>query len=96
MRIDKFTSKLQESLSEAQSLAVGRDHNQIAPAHLVKAMLQQQGGSVRPILTQMGVDTAAMEVELDGLIDRLPKIKDNTGDIQLSPCLLYTSPSPRD
>ncbi len=87
MRIDKFTSKLQESLSEAQSLAVGRDHNQIAPAHLVKAMLQQQGGSVRPILTQMGVDTAAMEVELDGLIDRLPKIKDNTGDVQLSPDL---------
>jgi len=87
VRIDKFTSKLQESLSEAQSLAVGRDHNQIAPAHLVKAMLQQQGGSVRPILTQMGVDTAAMEVELDGLIDRLPKIKDNIGDIQLSPDL---------
>ena len=87
MRIDKFTSKLQEALSEAQSIAVGRDHNQIAPAHLAKAMLRQQGGSIRPILTQMGVDTAAMEVELDGLIDRLPQIKDNTGDVQLSPDL---------
>jgi ATP-dependent Clp protease ATP-binding subunit ClpB len=87
VRIDKFTSKLQEALSEAQSIAVGRDHNQIAPAHLAKAMLRQQGGSIRPILTQMGVDTAAMEVELDGLIDRLPQIKDNTGDVQLSPDL---------
>lgn len=84
VRIDKFTAKLQEALSDAQSIAVGRDHHQLAPAHLVQALLRQQGGTVRPILQQMGVDTAAMEVELDQLIERLPQIQENTGDVQMS------------
>lgn len=85
MRIDKFTAKLQEALSDAQSIAVGRDHHHLAPAHLIQALLRQQGGTVRPILSQMGVDTAAMEVELDQLIDRLPQIQENLGDVQMSP-----------
>ena len=85
MRIDKFTSKLQEGLSDAQSIAVGKDHNQLAPAHLMQALLRQQGGSIAPILRQMGVDTRALEKELDGLIDRLPQIVDNPGDVQMSP-----------
>ncbi len=85
MRIDKFTAKLQEALSDAQSIAVGKDNNQLAPAHLVQAMLRQKGGSVRPILSQMGVDIGAMESELDLLIDRLPQIGDNPGDVQMSP-----------
>ncbi len=85
MRIDKFTAKLQQALSDAQSLAVGRDHNSLAPVHLVQSMLRQQGGSVKPILTQMGVDTVAMERELDVLIERLPQIKENLGDVQMSP-----------
>ena len=61
VRIEKFTAKLQQALSDAQSLAVGRDHNSLAPVHLVQSMLRQHGGSVKPILTQMGVDTVAME-----------------------------------
>ena len=85
MRIDKLTSKLQEALSDAQSIAVGRDHHHIAPAHLIQALLQQEGGSVRPILQQMGVDIAALEKELDQLIDQLPRIGENLGDIQMSP-----------
>ena len=85
MRIDKFTSKLQEALSDAQSIAVGKDHHHLAPAHLVQALLRQQGGSVRTILSQMGVDTASLEVEIDQLIDKLPKIGENLGDVQLSP-----------
>jgi ATP-dependent Clp protease ATP-binding subunit ClpB len=85
VRIDKFTAKLQQALSDAQSLAVGRDHNSLAPVHLVQSMLRQQGGSVKPILTQMGVDTVAMERELDVLIERLPQIKENLGDVQMSP-----------
>ena len=85
MRIDKFTAKLQEALSDAQSIAVGKDHHHLAPAHLVLAMVRQQGGSIRPILTQMGVDVAALESELDILIDRLPQIKENLGDVQMSP-----------
>lgn len=84
MRIDKFTSKLQEALSDAQSIAVGKDHNQLAPAHLMQAMLRQQGGSVKPILRQMGVDTAALETELDGLIGKLPVIQDNLGEVSMS------------
>lgn len=84
MRIDKFTAKLQEALSDAQSLAVGRDHNSLAPVHLVQALLRQQGGSVKPILSQMGIDTGAMERELDLLIDQLPQIKKNLGDVQMS------------
>jgi ATP-dependent Clp protease ATP-binding subunit ClpB len=85
VRIDKFTSKLQEALSDAQSIAVGKDHHHLAPAHLVQALLRQQGGSVRTILSQMGVDTASLEVEIDQLIDKLPKIGENLGDVQLSP-----------
>ena len=85
MRIDKFTSKLQEALSDAQSIAVGKDHNLLMPVHLVQALLRQKGGSVGPILKQMGADTAALETELDVLIDRLPTITDNAGDIQMSP-----------
>ena len=85
MRIDKFTAKLQQALSDAQSLAVGRDHNSLAPVHLVQTLLRQQGGSVKPILTQMGVETVALERELDLLIDRLPQIKENLGDLQMSP-----------
>ncbi|MFT7221914.1 MAG: ATP-dependent Clp protease ATP-binding subunit ClpB, partial [Candidatus Azotimanducaceae bacterium] len=85
MRIDKFTAKLQEALSDAQSIAVGKDHHHLAPAHLMLAMVRQQGGSIRPILNQMGVDMPALESELDVLIDRLPQIKENLGDVQMSP-----------
>ena len=84
MRIDKFTSKLQAALSDAQSLAIGKDHHQIAPVHLLCALLQQQGGSVRPILTQMGVDIDAFEQELERRMTRLPQMKENLGDIQVS------------
>jgi ATP-dependent Clp protease ATP-binding subunit ClpB len=84
VRIDKFTSKLQEALSDAQSIAVGKDHNQLAPAHLLQALLRQQGGSVKPILRQMGVDTGAMETELDDLIEQLPQIQENMGEITMS------------
>jgi ATP-dependent Clp protease ATP-binding subunit ClpB len=85
MRIDRFTSKLQEALADAQSNAVGKDNNQIAPVHLVSALLAQKGGSTRPLIAQMGVDVSAFQAAMDGLIEGLPKIKDNVGDIQMSP-----------
>ena len=56
MRMDKLTSKFQMALSDAQSLAVGRDHNQIEPVHVMVALLDQEGGSVRHLLTQAGVN----------------------------------------
>ncbi len=85
MRIDKFTSKLQEALSDAQSIAVGKDHNYVAPVHLILALLNQRGGSTQPLLAQMGVDIANFRDELDHLVDGLPAVKENLGDVQMSP-----------
>lgn len=53
MRIDRLTSKLQLALSDAQSLAVGHDHPAIEPVHLLSALLEQQGGSIKPLLMQV-------------------------------------------
>lgn len=85
MRIDRFTSKLQGALADAQSLAVGKDHNQVAPVHLLQALIDQKGGSTRPILTQMGVDVPAFREAIAGKVEQLAQVKDNYGDIQLSP-----------
>ena len=85
MRIDKFTSKLQGALSDAQSIAVGKDHNQLTPQHLILAMLEQQGGAVRPLLSRMGVDVSAFAGELTAMVDDLPVIRDSQGEIQMSP-----------
>lgn len=85
MQIDKFTSRLQQALSDAQSLAVGKDHNQITPIHLISALLEQSGGSTGALLTQAGVDVNRFRGELDKLIHTLPVIKDNYGDVQMSP-----------
>ena len=87
MRIDKFTSKLQEAISDAQSFAVGRDHNLIMPQHLVLALLEQQGGTTAPLLSRMGVDVPSFAQDVNQLVDELPTIRDNQGDIQMSPAL---------
>ena len=83
MRIDRFTSKLQGALADAQSLAVGKDHNQVMPVHLLLALLDQQGGSTKPILNQMGVDVPAFREKLSGMLDKLAQVKDNYGDVQM-------------
>jgi ATP-dependent Clp protease ATP-binding subunit ClpB len=85
MRIDRFTSKLQGALADAQSLAVGKDHNQVMPVHLLLALLDQQGSSTRPLLTQMGVDVPAFRASIESKVEQLAQVKDNYGDIQLSP-----------
>ncbi len=85
MRIDRFTSRLQEALSDAQSIAVGKDHNYITPLHLVLALIRQQGGSTRPLLSQMGTDVAKFTEELEDLVAALPTVKDSYGDVQMSP-----------
>ncbi|MFN3581997.1 MAG: Clp protease N-terminal domain-containing protein, partial [Pseudomonas sp.] len=84
MRIDRFTSKLQMALSDAQSLAVGRDHNQIDPLHLMLALLDQQQGSIKPLLRQVGFDANALRAALVDALDKLPTISDPTGDVNLS------------
>ena len=84
MRIDRLTSKLQLALSDAQSLAVGHDHPAIEPAHLMQALLEQQGGSIKPLLMQVGFDVNSLRKELTKELDQLPKIQNPTGDVNMS------------
>lgn len=84
MRIDRLTSKLQLALSDAQSLAVGLDHPGIEPAHLMQAMLEQHGGSIKPLLMQVGFDVNSLRKELTKELDQLPKIQNPTGDVNMS------------
>ena len=84
MRIDRLTSKLQLALSDAQSLAVGLDHPAIEPAHLMQALLDQQGGSIKPLLMQVGFDVNSLRKELTKELDQLPKIQNPTGDVNMS------------
>lgn len=85
MRPDKFTNQLQMALSDSQSLAVGRDHNQIEPAHVMLAMLDQQGGSTRPLLAQAGFDVNGMRNELNKQLEGLAQVQNPTGDVRMSP-----------
>ncbi|MGH8274834.1 MAG: ATP-dependent chaperone ClpB [Gammaproteobacteria bacterium] len=83
MRLDKLTSKFQMALADAQSLAVGRDHPFIEPAHLLLAMLQQDGGSIRPLLAKAGVNVSVLENRLDAILDRLPQQKGAAGEVHI-------------
>jgi ATP-dependent Clp protease ATP-binding subunit ClpB len=85
MRIDRLTSKLQLALSDAQSIALGHDHSYIESLHLMMALLDQQGGSTRPILQQAGIQVAKFRDSLNTLLDRLAKVKDHDGNVQMSP-----------
>ncbi|MDQ2694011.1 MAG: ATP-dependent chaperone ClpB, partial [Pseudomonadota bacterium] len=87
MRMDKLTSKLQMALADAQSLAVGRDHQFIEPAHLMTALLEQEGGTVRPLLARAGVNVGLLRSRLGEILDRLPQVHGTGGDVQLSNAL---------
>jgi ATP-dependent Clp protease ATP-binding subunit ClpB len=84
MRMDKLTSKFQMALSDAQSLAVGHDHQVIEPVHLLLALLDQEGGSVRPLLAQAGVNVAQLRARLGEQLDRLPRVEGTAGDVMVS------------
>src|SRR5580700_1287774 len=84
MRMDKLTSAFQAALADAQSLAVGRDNQFIEPAHLMLAMLEAQGGSIRPLLIKAGADVNRLRSQLTGIIDNLPKVEGVAGDVQVS------------
>ncbi|MEF3075874.1 ATP-dependent chaperone ClpB [Methylobacter sp. Wu1] len=84
MRMDKLTSKFQMALADAQSLALGRDHQFIEPVHVMLALLDQEGGSVKPLLAQIGVNTNTLRVELNKEIDRIPTVSGSGGDVQIS------------
>ncbi len=88
MRMDKLTNKFQLALSDAQSLAVGRDHQFIEPAHLLAALLDQEGGTVRPLLAQAGVNVKLLRSQLNQVLDRLPQVEGAGGDVQLANTLV--------
>ena len=85
MRLDKITSKLQSALADAQSLALGKDHNQIKPEHLLLALLDQKGGSVRPLLSQTGFNVNDLRSQLQKAVDDLPQVPNHDGEITGSP-----------
>jgi ATP-dependent Clp protease ATP-binding subunit ClpB len=84
MRMDKLTSRFQQALADAQSLAVGRDHNLLEPVHVLAALIDQQGGSTRPLLAQAGVNVAALRARLGTELDRLPKVRGEEGNLSIS------------
>ena len=83
MRMDKLTSRFQQALADAQSLAIGRDHNMLEPAHVMAALLDQQGGSSAPLLTQAQVNVPALQQRVRGILDGLPKVSGQEGNINV-------------
>jgi ATP-dependent Clp protease ATP-binding subunit ClpB len=83
MRMDKLTSRFQQALADAQSLAVGRDHNLIEPAHLLVALLDQSGGGTRPLLSQAGVNVPLLRERLGEVLEKLPKVSGQAGQISV-------------
>ena len=84
MRHDKLTSKFQQALAEAQSLALGRDHQYIEPVHVLSAMLDQEGGSVRHLLSNAQANINQLRQQLGSLLDRLPQVQGTGGDVHIS------------
>ena len=84
MRIDKLTNQLQSALADAQSMAIGNDHSGIEPVHLLLALLNQEGGSVRPILNRAGFDVVGLQQSLNSELQRLAKISKPIGEANLS------------
>jgi len=70
--MDQLTSKLQSALADAQSIALGQDNQFIEPVHVIQAMVEQKGGSVRPLLAQTGFNLNELHKGLKAIIDRLP------------------------
>ncbi len=84
MRQDKFTEKFRQGLGEAQSLALGRDHQIIEPAHVLLALIDQQAGTVRPLLVKAGGNLPRLRSDLSAALERLPKVEGTPGEIHIS------------
>jgi ATP-dependent Clp protease ATP-binding subunit ClpB len=87
MRMEKLTSKFQEALGDAQSLAVGRDHQFIEPVHLMLSLLDQQGGSVRPLFTHAGINLNLLRSQLGELLEKQARVEGTNGDLHISNAL---------
>ena len=84
MRQDKMTTQLQSAFADAQSMAVGRDHTSIEPEHLLVALVDQQGSTVRPMLAQAGYNLSRLKSDLSAKLDNFATISQPTGEVQLS------------
>ncbi|RPI14008.1 MAG: type VI secretion system ATPase TssH, partial [Lysobacterales bacterium] len=84
MAAEKFTTKFQAALADAQSSALGRDHQFIDPAHLMLALLDQQGGTVRPLLDKAGANVSRLRSRLGESLDRLPRVEGTGGEVHVS------------
>lgn len=84
MRIDRLTSKLQMALSDAQSLAIGRDHNFIEPVHLMHALLKDAQNSLGPVIQKAGGDLASIKEGIETQLQQLPTISGSDGDVHMS------------
>jgi len=84
MRLDKLTTKFQQALADAQSLALGQDNPFIEPPHLLLALLQQEDGSTASLLQRAGVNVPPLRDALRKVIERLPKVEGTAGEITLS------------
>jgi|TARA_R110000772_G_scaffold54227_1_gene123876 ATP-dependent Clp protease ATP-binding subunit ClpB len=82
--MDKLTNQLQLALADAQSLALGKDHNFIEPVHLLAALLQQQGGSTRPLLQKVGANVTGLAEGVSKAVESLPRVSGNAGDVHVS------------
>ena len=84
MRMDKLTSKFQQALADAQSLALGKDHQFIEPTHVMLSLLDQEGGSIKPMLGQININIAQLRSDLQQELARLPSVSGTGGDVQIS------------
>ncbi|WP_076540852.1 ATP-dependent chaperone ClpB [Shewanella sp. UCD-KL21] len=88
MRLDRMTNKFQIAISDAQSLALGRDHQFIEPIHLMMALLNQDSGSIHPLLTQAGINVSALRSSISQELERVSQVQGTGGDVQLSQTLI--------
>ena len=84
MRMEKLTSRFQQALADAQSIALGRDHQFMEPSHVMLALLDSSGGSVRPLLMKAGADVNKLRDGVLALLDSLPKVEGTPGEIHIS------------
>ena len=84
MRFDRLTNNLQMALSDAQSIAIGRDNSFIEPVHIFYAVLEQKGGLVESVLKEMQVNIAELKQLLEAALDRLPQVQGAQGEVHLS------------
>ncbi len=87
MRIDRLTSKMQNAFADAQSMAVGQSHNEIAPTHLLLALLDQQGSPLTPLIKQAGSDASRVRSELRKLLEQLATMGQPDGNVGVSQAL---------